>query len=606
MANSDKEDLDDNRRDSHVSGIDKRLTQLEKTLNIELKVKEGAEKLIQTYSSGSSRDKKLLAEAQLMLSDAKVKIEYITMLIAKVKQKQSLEIANHNNGPNFCENNSNKSDKNKLSEVISSLEMRIEELRHRLRVECAMVDGAKNVIKLLQSSKMADRKALQEAQTNLFESSQKVDILRKALEICRQQLPQGSPKSALLKKDLDNSHSVTPAVYSPTIKDTYKIKDDLAPSSPAVFSKPAAVTGKLEVRLIGCQGLLEDVPGRSPRNSSSPADLKSLVRATSKGLSLSSSRSYCVKDETSNEIMAILKLDNVNVGQTTWKACSQMAWDMRFSLDLDRSKELEIQIYWHDWRSLCALKFLRVEEFIDDVRHGMAIHLEPQGILFAEIKFLDPMISRRPKLQRQKLFRLKNKNILRPNLMNINVATWGRLLKRAFPQASADQSLTSSSYSSANLNLRPSDAGLANLSLSENDQRKFSEESNNKLDDNLQKPNNSLDVSEISTALQDFEFIENSKSEDNSNVIITTPQSKEPTPTPNSNESTPRPSVYSLTESDILGIQSRYSPGPEPVIDLPDDDTVAAKNNQSMTANMTLDQFEFISVLGRGHFGKVI
>ena len=181
MANSDKEDLDDNRRDSHVSGIDKRLTQLEKTLNIELKVKEGAEKLIQTYSSGSSRDKKLLAEAQLMLSDAKVKIEYITMLIAKVKQKQSLEIANHNNGPNFCENNSNKSDKNKLSEVISSLEMRIEELRHRLRVECAMVDGAKNVIKLLQSSKMADRKALQEAQTNLFESSQKVDILRLSL-----------------------------------------------------------------------------------------------------------------------------------------------------------------------------------------------------------------------------------------------------------------------------------------------------------------------------------------------------------------------------------------------------------------------------------------
>jgi hypothetical protein len=42
-------------------------------------------------------------------------------------------------------------------------------------------------------------------------------------------------------------------------------------------------------------------------------------------------------------------------------------------------------VYWKDWRSLCAVKFLRLEEFIDDVRHGMALQLEPQGLLFAEV-----------------------------------------------------------------------------------------------------------------------------------------------------------------------------------------------------------------------------
>lgn len=31
------------------------------------------------------------------------------------------------------------------------------------------------------------------------------------------------------------------------------------------------------------------------------------------------------------------------------------------------------------------MKFLKLEEFIDDERHGMALHLEPQGLLFAEV-----------------------------------------------------------------------------------------------------------------------------------------------------------------------------------------------------------------------------
>ena len=43
------------------------------------------------------------------------------------------------------------------------------------------------------------------------------------------------------------------------------------------------------------------------------------------------------------------------------------------------------------------------------------------------------MISRKPKLQRQKkLFKQKGK-VLRPNQMNINVAAWGRLIKNIQP-----------------------------------------------------------------------------------------------------------------------------------------------------------------------------
>lgn len=50
-----------------------------------------------------------------------------------------------------------------------------------------------------------------------------------------------------------------------------------------------------------------------------------------------------------------------------------------------QSRELEIAVYWRDWRELCAVKFLRLDDFLDNERHGMCLSLEPQGMLFAEV-----------------------------------------------------------------------------------------------------------------------------------------------------------------------------------------------------------------------------
>ncbi|XP_029726331.2 serine/threonine-protein kinase N isoform X6 [Aedes albopictus] len=400
---------------------DKLLFSLEKQLSIETKVKNGAENMIQSISSGHhGRDKKLLAEAHQMLADSKAKIEFLRLRILKVKQNKLNNKIPEENG------------ENRPRELESSLEDRIDELRHRLRIEAAVVDGAKNVIRTLQSTKTIDKKALQEAQTRLSESSRKLDLLRKALELRRLELPQDSQAAIQLKAELQNVQASSPVPVQYTSLHPFRGTAQGKPAHSLSFSRCAAVTGKLEVRLMGCQDLLEDVPGRSRRDkdsSSSPGDLKSFVKGVT---SRSSSKSYSVKDETSSEIMAVIKLDNITVGQTSWRPCSQQAWDQRFSIDLDRSRELEIGIYWRDWRSLCAVKFLRLEEFIDDIRHGMALQLEPQGLLFAEIKFLNPMISRKPKLQRQRMIFNKQqvKNIPRAKQMNINVATWGRLLKR--------------------------------------------------------------------------------------------------------------------------------------------------------------------------------
>lgn len=40
----------------------------------------------------------------------------------------------------------------------------------------------------------------------------------------------------------------------------------------------------------------------------------------------------CVVDE----VMAVMKLDNVQVAQTGWKSVSQQCWDHRTSIELDR------------------------------------------------------------------------------------------------------------------------------------------------------------------------------------------------------------------------------------------------------------------------------
>lgn len=51
-----------------------------------------------------------------------------------------------------------------------------------------------------------------------------------------------------------------------------------------------------------------------------------------------------------------------------------------------QARELEISIYWHDWRGLCAVKYLRLDDFLDNEHHSMCLSLEPQGMLFAEVK----------------------------------------------------------------------------------------------------------------------------------------------------------------------------------------------------------------------------
>uniref|UniRef100_A0A3P8P9L7 protein kinase C n=1 Tax=Astatotilapia calliptera TaxID=8154 RepID=A0A3P8P9L7_ASTCA len=392
-----------------------RLAALKRQVDIELKVKQGAENMIQMYSNGSSKDRKLLAAAQQMLQDSKTKIEFIRMQILKASQASELSF----------ENNDVMGD---------PLDLRVEELCHHAKIEAAVAEGAKNVMKLLGSGKVTEKRAHSEAQARFNESSQKLDLLRYSLEQRLAELPKNHPRSNSIIEELSLLSSPALSPRSSIIFPQY-----------STVTKPAALTGTLDVRLMGCQDLLENVPGRSkaasvPLPGWSPSETRSSFISRANRNRGVSSRNLTKSEELSNEISAVLKLDNTVVGQTSWKPVSNQAWDQKFTLELDRSRELEIAVYWRDWRSLCAVKFLRLEDFLDNQRHGMCLYLEPQGMLFAEVTFFNPVIERRPKLQRQKKIfsKQQGKTFLRAPQMNINIATWGRLVRRAIPTVSTN------------------------------------------------------------------------------------------------------------------------------------------------------------------------
>uniref|UniRef100_A0A7N6A3M6 protein kinase C n=1 Tax=Anabas testudineus TaxID=64144 RepID=A0A7N6A3M6_ANATE len=394
-----------------------RLAALKRQNDIELKVKQGAENMILMYSNGSSKDRKLLATAQQMLQDSKTKIEFIRMQI--LKASQASELSFENNDP-----------------IISPLDLRVEELCHHARIESAVAEGAKNVMKLLGSGKVTEKRAHSEAQARFNESSQKLDLLRYSLEQRLNELPKNHPRSSSIIEELSmlSSPALSPRSSIISTQNQY-----------STVTKPAALTGTLDVRLMGCQDLLENVPGRSKAGSSplpgwSPSETRSSFISRANRNRSASSRNLTKNEELSNEISAVLKLDNTVVGQTSWRPVSNQAWDQKFTLELDRSRELEISVYWRDWRSLCAVKFLRLEDFLDNQRHGMCLYLEPQGMLFAEVTFFNPVIERRPKLQRQKKIfsKQQGKTFLRAPQMNINIATWGRLVRRAIPTVSSN------------------------------------------------------------------------------------------------------------------------------------------------------------------------
>jgi len=288
-----------------------------------------------------------------------------------------------------------------------SLEQRVDDIRHHIDIETRVAEGSRNMLR--QFTADGDKKGQQEAEKTMTEAKNKLDLLHMSLE---KRMAEINPAAAHV------------GIYN-----------EKQSGKATQRTKPPAVTGMLEVTLVGAQNLLEAVPNRDARRNTmgtaSPADSKFRL---GKRMSVAG-RNNVQEEISSSEICAKLKLDNVDVGQSKWKQAAPQCWNETFKTSLDKSREMEIGVYYRDYRQLCGISYLNIVEFLDNQKHELQLNLEPVGTVTCEVTFFNPMVNRRPKLQRQKqLFpKTKGKNFVRAGDLHTNVVTWARLLKRAAP-----------------------------------------------------------------------------------------------------------------------------------------------------------------------------
>lgn len=454
-----------------ASSPNTRILALEKQLNIEQKVCEGAKNMLEMYSK--NKNKKFMKEAKNMLDYSQAKIDYIKMMIDKLKEHNDKRIKKSNTDEKSAMNlkllqfeslvdqanaTSEKQDQldndafkmrflqfqsksssclpNNTADAVIDEEMtnliereklfslRIEELKARLKLELTLMDGLKNIILTLQADK-TDKNTIQDAKSKLIESYQKVYLLRAALKSILDKLDSKSSKYESINNNLQMSRNASTdlkakSVYTslPTDFNERINLDELKKQSQFVLPKAQQICGRLEIKLVGVKNLLAKIERYdSERSISSSSSKKS---------------NYKINDTISNEIKAVLKLDNIKVAETTFQRISENCFNSLgfFPVDLDRNRELELQFYYNDYREFCAFKHLYLEDYVEN-EFKEEIDLEPQGSLMIEIRILHPMIisSKNNRIQRKKLLRFKSETFLRPNQMNINVATWSRLLQ---------------------------------------------------------------------------------------------------------------------------------------------------------------------------------
>jgi len=402
---------------------------LKKDLAKEMRVKEGLDRLLAAHANSNTKNAYYSVQEAGVVADTRAKIADLRMKIDQLQLK-----LNGDRG----------------SSEVNDADPIVQDLLYRLYKEEAIADGAKNLIRSLADMKKPDSKTAKDASETCEQSEEKVQLIKLALQKYEQLYPQNSPRRTSIVQNIDDiqrtsSRFSTMERFSPSnslvglhglqigsedasssIKNSSSFPSDRRLS----FGPPLLpVSGKFEIKLIGCADLLSEIRSKSNRNE--PTNGEANGQKSARLVKMNRQQSSQQRLSQSDEVYAALRLDNRVVGTTDPKSLSKECWTQSFTLDLDRAKELEIEIYYRDSRSMCAFLVLKIGDYIESGgAHRKTLELEPQGQLFAEISYLNPIEGRRPpRLERQKkLFHVKKRDMMKAKKL-LGATAWGRMLK---------------------------------------------------------------------------------------------------------------------------------------------------------------------------------
>ncbi|KAI6241838.1 hypothetical protein M3Y99_00285700 [Aphelenchoides fujianensis] len=298
-------------------------------------------------------------------------------------------------------------------------------------IEVALADGAKNLIRSLNHMKKPDTKTAKNAQKNCTQSDQKVQLIKLALQKYAEQYPPNSPQRNSVTREMDDARRgpggrlsspyspPTSFILSPNDSLTELPAQDSPVSRQAPFNVPVLpVSGNLEIKLIGCRDLLTELP--TSHSTTTPAKTNNRQRNADGQKSVSHS----------DEVYAALRLDNHVLARSEARPPSSQCWNQQFLLELDRAKELEIELYYRDADTMCAFMVLRLGDYLENVPQVTTLPLEPQGQIDVQIRYFDPIEGHKRKLERQKqLFHVKKRGDLLSMKPLFGIPAWARYLK---------------------------------------------------------------------------------------------------------------------------------------------------------------------------------
>ncbi|CAH8477551.1 unnamed protein product [Schistosoma haematobium] len=325
---------------------------------------------------------------------------------------------------------------------------KVMELAHRLRVERALFVGSKKAVNAVLDNqihvdKSRKLQALQEAR----ESLHRLYLFQESIKpLLKRPPPTHFPE--MISSIVDDPE-MTVLLSSPWSNTTFHGNSSLLIPSP-----PTAITGSLEVRCLGCQDIVDHFPAEIVNNELSGTST-SRVHSVPSVMTSRTSENHWV------DVRCSLLIDHKRVWDSPWRQPNQQCWDSKTTFNIDRGKELEVQVYWKrtflpssvatpsgssassksgssedsgsglEW-VLAAVNYVRLEELLGGESRSVMLPMLPMGKVFLVLKFSDPLLSKpRCGLHRQKrLFsKRKGNNIPRINELDMNIPLWTRLLK---------------------------------------------------------------------------------------------------------------------------------------------------------------------------------